>query len=116
MDQSIDTLTLKGILDNLVTSPESIQITRNVDEQGVLISVIVSPQDMPIVIGKKGIMSNSIKTIMRAVGKAHKMNIRVEFLEPDGSSRYSNQNQESEQSPVSTNSLNDDLSDFVISE
>jgi predicted RNA-binding protein YlqC (UPF0109 family) len=116
MDQSIDILTLKGILDNLVTNPEAIQISRNVDEQGVLISVIVSPEDMPIVIGKKGVMSNSIKTIMRAIGKAHKMNIRVEFLEPDGSSRYSNQHQEPEQPMVSPDTLNDDLSDFVINE
>jgi hypothetical protein len=54
---------------------------------------------------------------MRAIGKAHKMNIRVEFLEPDGSSRYNNQQQEPEstQPVVAPETLNDDLSDFVIS-
>jgi predicted RNA-binding protein YlqC (UPF0109 family) len=111
MDQTIDIQTLKGILENLVTDADAIQITRNVDEQGVLLSVVVSSQDMPIVIGKKGIMSNSIKTILRAVGKAHKMNIRVEFLEPDGSSRYANK-------PAQSNSdqIENDLTDFVISE
>jgi uncharacterized protein len=84
---TVDISTLTSIVSNLVTEPGDIKITRHVDEQGVLLSVLVNPKDMGIVIGKAGIMANSIKTVMRAVGKAHKMNIRVEFLEPDGSQR-----------------------------
>jgi len=83
---SIDTSTLQTILSNLVTEPNDVKIERIVDEQGVLLTVQVNSSDMGIVIGRGGIMANSIKTIMRALGKANKMNIRVEFLEPDGSS------------------------------
>ncbi len=107
MENSVDIQTLNGILENLVTVPQDINISRKVDEQGVLLSVIVNPQDMPIVIGRKGIMSNSIKTILRAVGKAHKMNIRLEFLEPDGTSRFSHP-----QGTIDTSS--DNLSNFEI--
>lgn len=85
--KSVDYQTLENIVLNLVTVPEKVQISRDVDEQGVLLSVIVDSQDMGIVIGRNGMMANSIKTIMRAIGKANQMNIRVEFLEPDGSRR-----------------------------
>ena len=85
--KSVDYQTLENIILNLVTVPDNVQISRDVDEQGVLLSVIVDAQDMGIVIGRNGMMANSIKTIMRAIGKANKMNIRVEFLEPDGTRR-----------------------------
>lgn len=86
-DNSIDVSTLRSILENLVTEPEDIQIRREVDEQGVLLSIIVNAKDMGIIIGRSGIMANSIKVLMRAIGKANKMNVRVEFLEPDGTRR-----------------------------
>jgi uncharacterized protein len=87
---SIDIQVLHTILSNLVTVPEDIKISRTLDEQGVLLSVIVNPQDMGIIIGRNGSMAMSIKSIMRAVGKAHKMTLRVQFLEPDGTAMYSN--------------------------
>ncbi len=94
-DKTIDLQTLENIVLNLVTVPENVKVARDVDEQGVLLSVIVDSQDMGIVIGRNGMMANSIKTIMRAIGKANKMNIRVEFLEPDGSRReVANKNSE----------------------
>ncbi len=89
-NESIDIQVLHTILSNLVTVPEDIKITRTLDEQGVLLSVIVNPQDMGIIIGRNGSMAMSIKSIMRAVGKAHKMTLRVQFLEPDGTAMYSN--------------------------
>lgn len=86
-EKTVDLQTLENIVLNLVTVPDNVKVSRDVDEQGVLLSVIVDAQDMGIVIGRNGMMANSIKTIMRAIGKANKMNIRVEFLEPDGSRR-----------------------------
>jgi predicted RNA-binding protein YlqC (UPF0109 family) len=121
---SVDVQVLHDILINLVTSPEEVTIDRKVDEQGVLLSVTVNLKDMGIVIGRNGSMAMSIKTIMRAVGKAHNMNIRVQFLEPDGSTRYLDSKEESEpknepaimnqpSSSVSS-TIDDDLSEFVI--
>lgn len=85
---SIDISALEDILNNLVTYPDDVAIERKVDEMGVLLSVKVNSKDMGIVIGRNGIMASSIKVIMKAVGKANNMNIRVQFLEPDGSLRY----------------------------
>ena len=112
--ETVDSSTLYGIISNLVTVPEDIKIDRSMDEQGVLLSVVVNSKDMGILIGKSGIMANSIKTIMRAIGKANKMNIRVEFLEPDGSIREPkhsfNVNITSDSSDI-----DNDASDFVLS-
>ena len=71
-NENIEIQVLQTILMNLVTVPEDIKITKNVDEQGVLLSVIVNPQDMGIIIGRNGSMAMSLKSIMRAVGKLHK--------------------------------------------
>jgi predicted RNA-binding protein YlqC (UPF0109 family) len=122
---TIDITTLYNIISNLVTVPEDIKIDRKVDEQGVLLSVLVNSKDMGILIGKSGVMANSIKTIMRAIGKAHKMNIRVDFLEPDGSTRFSKSEHSysgeaggvgsyQNDSSLPVNSIDDDLTEFVI--
>jgi uncharacterized protein len=118
-NESIDVQTLQYILSHLVTVPADIKIDRQIDEKGVLISVLVNAKDMGIVIGRNGVMANAIKTYMRALGKAHNMNIRVEFLEPDGSVRYSNPgssrpSEEENSSKAKKTSIDDDLEDFVI--
>jgi predicted RNA-binding protein YlqC (UPF0109 family) len=123
---TIDVQVLHDILINLVTAPEEVKIDRKVDEQGVLLSVTVNVKDMGIVIGRNGSMAMSIKTIMRAVGKAHNMNVRIQFLEPDGSVRYADKKSEKEDgqtlkephyntpSYIDSSLIDDDLSEFVI--
>jgi predicted RNA-binding protein YlqC (UPF0109 family) len=131
LDQSVDYDILHTLLLNLVTEKDSLKIDRTIDEQGVLLSVTVSASDMGIVIGKGGSMATAIKTLLRAVGKSHKMNVRVQFLEPDGSIRFNNkkpngnfnENRSDNSEPEyfeerkeveSITSLDDDLKDFVI--
>ncbi len=125
---SIDVVVLTNLLKSLVTKPEEIKITRQIDEMGVLLSVQVHPQDMGIVIGRNGAMATAIKTLMKAVGKANRMNLRIRFLEPDGSTRFVGRrtqpdsmrsgdlvsnNQDSYTSDANS-SLEDDLKDFVL--
>lgn len=122
-NQTIDIQTMSYILTHLVTEPQNIEINRTVDEQGVLLSVKVDPKDMGILIGRNGVMANSIKTILRAIGKANDMNVRVEFLEPDGSLKYAatkseNHTSESTEIPSSakteSSTIDSDLDEFVI--
>ncbi len=97
VDNLIDLKLLTDILNNLVTTPNDLKIDREIDEMGVLLSVVVNPQDMGIVIGRNGGMALAIKTLMRAIGKANNLNVRVQFLEPDGSTRFNkNFNENSE--------------------
>jgi len=125
---SIDVVVLTNLLKSLVTKPEEVKITRQIDEMGVLLSIQVHPQDMGIVIGRNGAMATAIKTLMKAVGKANHMNLRIRFLEPDGSTRFVSRrtqpdsmrsedlvskNQDSYTSDANS-SLEDDLKDFVL--
>lgn len=128
---SLDVQLLHDILVNLVTVPEDVKIERMIDEQGVLLSVMVNSKDMGIVIGRNGSMATAIKTVMRAIGKANKMNLRLHFLEPDGSIRYGDKEKPAEaesmdfdtpkqagtspkQQAVNSSAIDEDLSDFVI--
>ena len=129
-NNSLDEQVLYQILINLVTVPEDVKIERKIDEQGVLLSIIVNSKDMGIVIGRNGSMATSIKTILRAVGKANKMNIRIQFLEPDGTVRFSPRTNDADENQNTNNTsnnysntrveaptadtLDDDLKDFVI--
>jgi uncharacterized protein len=84
---TLDEQILIDILNNIVTVPDQVKIDRTIDELGVLLAINVAPVDMGIVIGRSGSMSTAIKTIMKAVGKANNMIIRVMFNEPEGSTK-----------------------------
>jgi hypothetical protein len=127
MSETVDIKTLNVILDSLVTSPEEVHINRKVDEMGVLLQVQVGTKDMGIVIGRNGVMATAIKTLMKAVGKANNMNVRIQFLEPDGTLRYNtkegsnktnNNNEkkteESKKEDSPSISLDEDINDLVM--
>ena len=126
MSETVDMDALNSILKSLVTKRDEVKVNRQLDELGVLLSIQVDPQDMGIVIGRNGAMATAIKTVMKAVGKANNMNLRVQFLEPDGSLKYTRKNsKETKEVKVSskkeqtiihddTPSLEDDLKDFVL--
>jgi uncharacterized protein len=85
--QTIDETIITQILTSLTTKPDCVQISRSIDEQGVLLTVKVDATDMGIVIGKGGSMATALKTVIKAVGKANNNNIRIIFEEPDNSTK-----------------------------
>ncbi len=82
---TVDEKILFDILTNLTTQPDQVKIDRTIDELGVLLAITVAPIDMGIVIGRSGSMASALKTIMKAVGKANNMIIRIVFNEPENS-------------------------------
>jgi len=111
---TVDLQVLTTILTNLVTIPEKIQLERNINERGVVISIMVDSKDMGIVIGRNGSMANTIKTLMKAIGRANDMNLIIEFREPDGSVKYNAIPNRKPVEKVLASSLEDDLKDFAI--
>lgn len=74
---------LETIVKNLVNNPEHVKITKSLDELGVFLKIKVHPQDMGLLIGRKGVMINAIKTIMKAVGLKNHARLNIKVEEPE---------------------------------
>jgi predicted RNA-binding protein YlqC (UPF0109 family) len=74
--------TLENIIKALVNNPDDVKITRSLDELGVLLKIKVNPQDMGLIIGRKGTIIQAIKTIMKAIGIKHHARINIKVEEP----------------------------------
>lgn len=66
---------LEEILKAMVTRPEAVKVSRNLDEMGVLLSARVADEDAGIVIGSAGRGIQALRTILNTVGK--RVNARV---------------------------------------
>lgn len=76
---------LQHIIELIVTEPEKVEITRTVDDLGVLITLKVSKDDMGRVIGKDGQTAKAIRTLLRAIGSRNNTRVNMKILEPEGS-------------------------------
>ncbi len=68
MSSSIDQQFVEYIVKSLVGKPEAVQVTRTIDEKGVLLELTVDPEDLGRVIGKRGATAQSLRTLLRALG------------------------------------------------
>jgi predicted RNA-binding protein YlqC (UPF0109 family) len=76
---------LDMIIKLIVTDPSAVEITRTVDDLGVLITLKVSKEDMGRVIGKDGQTAKAIRTLLRAIGSRNNVRVNMKILEPEGS-------------------------------
>lgn len=105
-DQAFLEYVVKGLVDN----PDSVEITRTVDEMGVLLLLTVHPDDMGKIIGKAGNTAKSIRTLLRVVGMKTDARVNLKIEEPEGGRGPSYAREESA-APVAAPvaSANDDL-------
>lgn len=59
---------LIAVVGGLVDHPEKVEITFLEDEQGILFSIHVDREDVGRVIGKKGIIAEALRTLLRSAG------------------------------------------------
>ncbi len=64
---SIDQQFVEFVVKSLVSNPDAVQVTRRIDEKGVLLELTVDPEDLGRVIGKRGATAQSIRTLLRAL-------------------------------------------------
>ena len=74
---------LETILRAIVNHPEQVEVTRHVDEMGVLLSAKLGEGDAGIVIGKEGRAIKAIRSVMNLVGSRSKARVSVRLNVPD---------------------------------
>lgn len=71
----------------IVNKPENVEVTRRVDEMGVLLEVKVDPEDMGLLIGRSGSTAKAIRTLARIIGMRNNARVNLRIVEPEGSTR-----------------------------
>ncbi len=84
MEMEQDQAFLEYVVKGLVDNPDSVEITRTVDEMGVLLLLTVHPDDMGKIIGKAGNTAKSIRTLLRVVGMKTDARVNLKIEEPEG--------------------------------
>jgi len=78
---------LDYVIKALVDQPDSVLITRTVDEMGVLLTLTVHPDDMGKIIGRDGNIAKALRTLLRVVGMKHNARVNLKINEPVGGKR-----------------------------
>ena len=68
------------LVKNLVDEPDAVEIQVVEGENGTLIEVRVSPEDVAKVVGRKGRIINSLRTIAMTVGARFGQRVRLELI------------------------------------
>ena len=74
-------LLVEEIAKALVDEPEQVEVTAVDGEEGTVLELRVSPNDLGKVIGKQGRTARSIRTILGAAGMKLKRRFTLEILE-----------------------------------
>lgn len=76
---------IEYVVKQIVTKPDDVEVTRSVDEMGVLITLKVSKDDMGKIIGKSGQTAKALRVLLRIIGSKNHARVNLKIIEPDGS-------------------------------
>lgn len=77
---------LEYVIKALVDNPDDVNVKRQVDEMGVLLTLDVNPSDMGKVIGRSGNTAKAIRILLRVVGMKNNARVNLKINEPEGGS------------------------------
>ena len=75
---------LDFVIKSLVDSPKAVQVSRKVDEMGVLLTLKIDQADMGKIIGRGGNTAKAIRTLLRVVGLKNRSRVNLKIEEPEG--------------------------------
>lgn len=75
---------VKYVISQIVDNPEDINISRTVDEMGVLITLEVNKDDMGKIIGKAGQTAKALRVLLRIIGSKNNARVNLKIVEPGG--------------------------------
>lgn len=84
-EKFLDQEFLEYLVKSLVDHPEAVEVTRTVDDLGVLLRLKVHKEDMGQVVGRQGATAKAIRSLLRIVGIKHQARVNLKIDEPEGS-------------------------------
>ena len=75
---------LEALVKSLVDHPEDVEVERNIDEMGVLLTLKVHKEDMGQIVGRQGATVKAIRSLLRIVGLKNNARVNLKVLEPEG--------------------------------
>jgi predicted RNA-binding protein YlqC (UPF0109 family) len=69
------------LIKNIVDLPDSVDVSMNEGEQGIVVEIKVSPQDVGKVVGRQGRTIKALRTIAMTVGARVGRRVRVEVVQ-----------------------------------
>ena len=74
---------LETIIKALVRNPDQVEVVKTRDDMGILLSVKLADGDAGRVIGKKGMLIDSIRRVIRSVGRTEEARVNVKLDVPE---------------------------------
>ncbi|MBT5346682.1 KH domain-containing protein [bacterium] len=75
---------IEFVVKNIVDNPDEVEIERNIDDLGVLVTLKVAKEDMGKIIGKGGQTAKAMRILLRLIGSRTENRVNLKILEPDG--------------------------------
>jgi predicted RNA-binding protein YlqC (UPF0109 family) len=72
---------VKILAEALVDNPEEVQVSRQEEEDKIIIELRVAPEDMGKVIGKQGRIARAIRTVVRASAAREKKKVIIDIVD-----------------------------------
>lgn len=69
------------LVENLVEHKDDIRVDVSEDDRAINLTLSVNPEDMGKVIGRKGKIANSIRTILKAANFGSTKNVNLEIVD-----------------------------------
>lgn len=112
---SIDQQFVEFIVKSLVSNPDAVQVTRRIDEKGVLLELTVDPEDLGRVIGKRGATAQSLRTLLRALGTKNDARYNLKIVDNGEQSAEGMQAQSTAAPAAQSNDDDEDTHSSVVS-
>jgi uncharacterized protein len=102
---TIDQQFVEYIVKSIVENPDAVKIERTIDEKGVLLELTVSEDDLGRVIGKRGALAQSLRTLLRALGTKNdaRYNLKIVDVGEGGSRKARSEDSQSDREESSQN-------------
>ncbi len=108
-ETTVDQQFVEFIAKQLVDNEDEVKVERVVDERGVLLTLYVNPADLGRVIGKRGAIAESIRTLLRSLGIKNNAHYNLKIADTDeGSGSTTPQNGDT-YGPLQTPSYNQEV-------